>query len=392
MEIVISVPLNAKKFTEKDLNLSQQYISTNLYPGLYKQKDLPQGMKFVDRRLMNIGDISLDNPSHKNAVATNFTFQTARYHSRGINADDVHASIEACGYKLDKVPMSVVKVLDKESTISGEDYLCNGKTRLEKLIAAAFKNAIVDYYTCDSWDSFNIFAVQNNRVSDPYSPHTKDDVISHCRYAVLNGIINKTYNDIRDRIDLISNGSFKDATKNKMALAVLEGDAQSPFLLAFTNTLAKEWLNDNGYRDNIDNNGIYYKVMSTSFHTKAVTVIAKYLNEDLKGKQVKELRLVIHTDTLDGSDGEKCWKGKIDTFRKNYKASLEYIKTSFFWKVEQKDVVKLYAALPAVYSLVQEYPMDRLVLFHYGKLKNDTYFSEIDSYNNNIDKFLQEAA
>jgi hypothetical protein len=389
MEIVISVPLSAKKFTQKDLNLSQQYISTHLYPGLYKEEDLPKGMKFVDRRIMDIEDISLDNPSQKDVDSTNatgFTWQMARYLSRGANAEDVHASIERYGYKLDKVPMSVVRMPD------GKNHICNGKTRLEKLIASDFKNIIVDYYTSDSWDSFNIFAVQNNRVSDPYSPHTKDDVISHCRYAVLNGIIKKTYDDIRKRIDLISNGSFHDSTKNKIALAVLEGDAQSPFLLAFTEKSAKDWLNTNGYRDNIDNNGIYYKVMSTSFHSKAITNVAKYLNEDLKGKQVKELRLVIHTDTLDGSDGEKCWKGRLDTFRKNYKASLEYIKASFFWKVEQKDVVKLYAALPAVYSLVQEYPMDRLVLFHNGKLKNDTYFSEIDSYNNNIDKFLQEAA
>ena len=79
MEIVISVPLSAKKFTQKDLNLSQQYISTHLYPGLYKEEDLPKGMKFVDRRIMDIEDISLDNPSQKDVDstnATNFTFQT----------------------------------------------------------------------------------------------------------------------------------------------------------------------------------------------------------------------------------------------------------------------------------------------------------------------------
>jgi hypothetical protein len=56
---VHSVPLSAKKFTKQDLEISLKYISTDVYPGLYSDDELPKGTKFVGRKLMNINDINI---------------------------------------------------------------------------------------------------------------------------------------------------------------------------------------------------------------------------------------------------------------------------------------------------------------------------------------------
>ena len=132
-----------------------------------------------------------------------------------------------------------------------------------------------------------------------------------------------------------------------------------------------------GYVDNENNNGIYYFVYSSEAPVKAIPAAAKYLTETLAGKKVKELRVVIHTGTLQGADPELSWKTKIDNFRNEWKSALQAIKEAFFTRESEFILkIKLFGALPAVSSLAMEYPMDKLVMFHVGKLKNKT-FSEI---------------
>jgi hypothetical protein len=382
MAISHAVPLSAKSFTQEHLDLSLKYISPDVYPGLYKQTDLPKGMKWIKRTIMKISDIVIDfDDKFERSFQTQEEF--IRSNGRGANADYVHASIEEQGFKLCKIPISVAYCLNKSVMLQ------DGRTRLEKLIKSGFTNVIVDYYECESWDAFSKMAQLHNSVSDPYSPHTKADIIVNCNHAIKMGWIKREYDSILARVKEIAPGSFKPQTVNKIVLNVMEGDGHTFKVLSFTEATARDWLKDYGYHDNEKGNGIYYKAISSQFYSKAITLAAKYLQRELAGCYVKELRIVLHTDTLDGANPEKSYKGKVDTFRVNWDRSLSEIESTFFTEAKISRTVRLFGSIPAVTALQEVYPMDKLIMFHVGKLKHAT-FSEIDTQDN-LSQFLEAA-
>ena len=381
MEITHSVPLSAKCFTQEHLDLSLEYININVYPGLYAKSHLPKNIEFVKRRIMNISDIVIDDVDDD---AKKFVTQGEfiRAYGRGQFADDVHASIEEQGFKLCKVPISVAYCLDKLVK------LLDGRTRLEKLIKSGFTNVIVDYYKCDDNDSFSKMAQLHNSVSDPYSPHTKADIVVNCNHAIEKGWIDRKYDSILARVKEIAPNSFSKQVINKIILNVLDGDGHTSRVHSFTEAKATDWLKRNGYHDNEKGNGIYYKVIGCGSAVPAgITGVANYLQRDLVGCNVKELRVVLHTDTLDGSCPEESFKGKIDRFRANWDRSLDEIKDTFFPGSKISRVARLYGAVPAVVALSEVYAMDKLIAFHVGKLK-DKLFSEIDA-ENNLSRYLE---
>ena len=381
MAISHAVPLSAKCFTQEHLDLSLKYISPDVYPGLYAKSDLPKNIEFVKRKIMNISDIVIDDVDDD---ANKFLTQGAfiRAYGRGQFADDVHASIEEQGFKLCKVPISVAYCLDKLVK------LLDGRTRLEKLIKSGFTNVIVDYYKCDDNDSFSKMAQLHNSVSDPYSPHTKADIVVNCNHAIEKGWIDRKYDSILARVKEIAPNSFSKQTINKIILNVLDGDGHTSRVHSFTEAKATDWLKRNGYHDNEKGNGIYYKAIGCNSAVPAgITGVANYLQRDLVGCNVKELRVVLHTDTLDGSCPEESFKGKIDRFRTGWDRSLDEIKDTFFPGSKISRVARLYGAVPAVVALAEVYPMDKLVMFHVGKLK-DKLFSEIDA-ENNLSRYLE---
>ena len=139
MAISHAVPLSAKCFTQEHLDLSLKYICPDVYPGLYNKSELPQGMRWIKRVIMDISDIVVDfNDKFERSFQTQEEF--IRSNGRGINADYVHASMEEQGFKLSHVPISVAKC------VNNHNMLMDGRTRLEKLIKAGFTNVIVDSF------------------------------------------------------------------------------------------------------------------------------------------------------------------------------------------------------------------------------------------------------
>lgn len=379
MAISHAVPLSAKCFTQEHLDLSLKYVNPDVYPGLYAKSDLPKNIKFDKRKIMNISDIVIDDVADDVFVSQE---PFIRANGQGENWLNVHASIEEQGFKLCKVPISVAYCLDKLVR------LLDGRSRLEKLIKSGFTNVIVDYYKCDDDDSFAKMSILHNWVSDPYSPHTKADIVVNCNHAIKMGWIKRDWDSILARINEIAPNSFKWQTINKIALNVMNGDGHTSRVSSFTDIKATDWLKRNGYHDNEKGNGIYYKAIGCGSAVPAgITGVAKYLQRDLVGCDVKELRVVLHTDTLDGSCPEESFKGKIDRFRANWDRSLNEIKDTFFPGSKISRVARLYGAFPAVVALAEVYPMDKLVMFHVGKLK-DKLFSEIDA-ENNLSRYLE---
>lgn len=388
MALVHSVPLSAKKFTQEHLDISKQYINPEVYPGLYDNAQLRKGFRYVGRKIMNIEDIIMDIEKAfegidiKSLGNNHFIVQSVaiRANSKGENADDVNSSINSAGFELCHIPISVA------NCPNGLDMILDGRTRLYYLLSLGFTNVIVDYYECDSWDTYFLEALKRNPPSKPRSPMKREDIIANCNVAVEKGWLKKERDDIIKRVMEITNGLIKNNTLEKIVHSVMYGTGHTAAVLSLTEDSATKWLRTNGYFDNEKDNGIYYHVVSASAWTKAIKSAADALDELTEmGKKVKELRVVIHTGTLEGADPAKSWKGKIDTFRRNWQSDLKNIESGFFTEYTRRPTIKLYGAIPVVSMLSAEYPMDRLVMFHVGKLKNSS-FIQID-----VDESLEES-
>lgn len=390
MSITHSVPLSAKQFTENDLAISLLYVNPQVYPGLYDNSQLREGFRYVTRKIMNIDDIIDDLDAAFNGIdikalgQNNLTYQhqAIRANSRGENADDVDASINGAGYELCHVPVSVCRCPN------GSDMRMDGRTRLTFLRSVGFKNIIVDYYESDTWEAYFIEAIKRNPPSKPRSPMKKEDIVTHCNIAIEKGWMKREPDDIIKRVRDISNCMIKSNTLDKIVHSVMYGTGHTSAVLSLNEDSAKNWLRTNGYFDNDKDNGIYYHVVSSSAWTKAIKSASDKYNDLIEdGRKVKELRVVIHTGTLEGANPATSWKGKIDAFRNGWKQDLTSIETALFTDYSRRPVIKLYGAIPAVSMLSAEYPMDRLVMFHVGQLKNKD-FSEIDMEDNFIEKFM----
>jgi hypothetical protein len=381
MAFVHSVPISAKKFTQKDLEVSKKYVNPEVYPGLYDNAKLRKGLRYIDRRIMNIEDINVDVAAIftgldlKDYANNHFVTQAAaiRLNGRGENSDAVIADINTNGYELSHWPISVTLCPNDE------DMILDGRTRLEALKLAGFTNVIVDYYTCETWDVYFIEAIKRNPPQKPRSPMKKEDIIASCNVAIERGWMKKDPDEISERVREITGNTISYNTLQKIIHNVMYGSSYTSAVLSLDEDKAAAWLKRNGYIDNDKGNGIYYKVVSASAWTKAVAATADRLVDELEGngKKVKELRVILHTGTLDGADPVKSWQGKIDSFRTGWKENINNIEKAFFSESTRRATIKLYGVIPAVSALSNLYPMDKLVMFHVGKLK-DKSFAQIN--------------
>jgi hypothetical protein len=220
----------------------------------------------------------------------------------------------------------------------------------------------------------------------------KADIISNCNYSIKKGWITRDYDSINYHVREITGNALSNNVMQKIIQNVLYGVGYTGEVSAFDEKTANNWLRDNGYRDNVNNNGIYYKVVSASAWSKAIVSVADKLCDELEanGMRVKELRVILHTGTLDGADAIKSWQGKIDSFRSGWKSNVDNIEKAFFDESVRRPIIKLYGAIPAVKEISYLYPMDKLVMFHVGALKTMS-FAEIFEQDNSInDDELEE--
>ncbi len=362
------VPVDTLTFNELHLNSSLRYIDPDNYPELYS--DLYGGLKFKGRYLRDMDSFETKLPTVGDAKTDTAGYeQTARILSEGQHKDEVWASMDR-GYLLSKVPPSVIEV-------NGVEYLCNGRTRHGKLIKQNKTNIIADCYEAETWDDFHFFAIMSNRASEPESPLTLMDVKHYCNMAIMSNHLKRNFGDIYERVEQIVNGTFSKEKKKRIVTDIYHGDNLSTSFVAFDETTAEQFLIKGGYTDNIQNNGIYYYIVSSAFHSKALINVAKYYDKLLsKGKSVKQLRLIVHTGVLEGEDPVECWKKRIDKFRRNWSIQKNQMRQAWYTtSAKEKNIISLYGATPACREL--PFPMDKAVLFDKGVIANH-FFDELD--------------
>ena len=101
------------------------------------------------------------------------------------------------------------------------------------------------------------------------------------------------------------------------------------------------------------------------------------------------MRIVLHTGTLEGANPVESWKGKVDSFRTGFKLVLSAIEIGFFTSTTNRNVIRLYGVIPAVGALSSEFPMDRLAMFHVGRLSKGNFYKEDDDTNSKLTELLE---
>jgi len=367
-----------------DLHLqsSLKFIDPENYP---TYQNVERGLLFVERRLVNLDDIISDDIL---LGTQSFHAQLARTTVAGNKEATKHSIVEN-GLKLNFLPISLVLLPD------GKFAFLDGRTR-EDIFRnnCNLKNLIADVYKYDpnyTPDEQQLagqrFAMRANFNEAPSSPFTMDDIVRHTVHAVNKGWISK--NDIRKEVMLINDNQFSLLKVNKMVLRVeniLANDQDGvPLANTYDEAGAGRWLADIAkIQSNQNSNGIYYLTVSSSFGTKFIPWVAKKYQALLQDialnnkTKCKQLRVIVYVGTLASSDLEQSWKVGVDRFRAKVERLMNFVCKTWFTETPELDnKVILYGAIPAVYSLGEEYPMNKIVRFKQD-LKDQT-FDEIDT-------------
>lgn len=385
MSVSHTVSLSEKTFTQKHLELSKIYVNPKVWPGLYNNKQIKEfkTLKFVDRRIMAIKDITYDIPEdqlhqypatmREFVIKNKQMIQTARANGRGAKAPDVWTSMRKFGYELSHIPMCVVQMMD------GKNHFCDGRTRLEELLEQGFTHIITDFYTCSDWHTFTSFALFRNPTERPRSPQTLNDAITNGVQEIKSGRLKDNEEDVSAYVKRVTGDGYDDSNFGKIVKGILAGKSGQSSSL--NDKQAEEWLITNGYINNIKNNGIYYLVVSYASLASSILAASKELERLItSGENVKKLRIVINPGTLKGADPEDSWKKMVDSFRKVYSESIELLRNSYFLNAKDMGIIELYGVIPNVHSLAQTYPLNKIVEFSvvFKKHKN---FVDLDTQN-----------
>ena len=382
-----AVPMAAKQFAESDLELSKKYINPkDCYPNLYDNSVLKEtfpGLRYKGRKIINIEDISFDLDDVKEAksdifvnrdVDLSFIYQkNGRVHVNP-ERDRIHKNMDKKGYELCNIPPSVCYLPD------GICHIMDGRTRLEYLILRGFKNVIVDVYESDNPEPFEEWQVYANPPQEIRGPQKMEDIIRLGRKKIISGELPRSEVVVSEWVNKISRKAHNESLIGNIVDAILAGNIISESNY-YSEENAQNWLKVNGYNDNVNNNGIYYLIVSHESKASSVLVAAKHLQTLISsGKTIKQLRIVMNPGKFRGGNPDKAWKKRIDVFRAQFTSNVNILRDSYFKNAEFSNVIQLYGAIPTIHSLAQDFPLNRLVIFS-GPPLNYRYFEEYDRNN-----------
>jgi len=378
------------ELTNEHLESSKVYIDPDRYPDRYLPKDLEKGIKFLQRELINLNQMVMptDHNQHTN------TGQIART-STAANAEQTEFSIVKNGLALNALPPAVLVLPN------GDYRWLDGITRGGIFKKLKMKNMIADVYEVDPQYSKkdqeqaqHRFSIRMNANERPASPFTKDDLVRHVCHSFNQGWIKNDYESIKKEIELINKNQFKEHAVNHMIMdarnKTIKQETGTPITETFDEASAKSWLRNKAkVQNNDNNNGIYYQTYAAGYISKSTSAIShnyQLLLKDLEMQNKpapKEYRVILHPRTLKSGDPEKSWKKSYDDFRTGWERTLGEIGNSFFLDKDKKSIttnskIILYGGIPACWSLEEDYPMDSIVKFNQGKLKNKL-FKDVDS-------------
>ena len=356
------VPLSKYySFTEKDLEISKQFLDTHKlsFPHLYESDSYNKSFKFIKRDLINADAISFKTGDEDGNV------QDVR--KSGLNPEyaEMKIDLEEFGYRLYCAPIAIRKTSD------GKYVILNGRTRNKILNGLKIKNRIVDIYECDDATALK-FGILSNNERPPAGLATSIDIVNAAKKSILKGWLDNNYDDVYAWVCEACGTRFVDGKRREMVNQIvnhISAEENDQTIIAWANSSEPEaWMRVNNY---IDTNGrvpVRYVVTSFSVPQKAIFRACAIAMENPDA----EIRMVIHTGNLTAADVVKCYIKRVLNFKKEWHLKISQVSQGLFGgKSPSFSRIKLYGCIPALSELSD---LNELIIFG----KNDSKIS--DSY------------
>lgn len=378
-ELIFAVPTTQTGFTEKDLNSCVELVKLEAFPHLYGE-ELPKALTFT-------GDFGIVD--YKHAVTEHsLTFGTqqigARRGTKNPKYDEIWRHIRDFDFKLRNPPICALRH-------GGELFLINGRTRAEILVSKfGFENLIVAFYEVTPGytpsqvaDCISQFGIIANTDEDPSGSAQIYDVYEEVVNAIVQGwIVNPQEVDeevartaIKDRIETLcgsAKGRFGDVKRDQILYQILNHFDPINEVRWWNHHSAKAWMTQEAKYYNIDpiyedatkkilkKRGIIYKVISANAAHKGILDVVY----EASNNPHSEIRVVLHTGTLEGYNLDNCYDIRVLSFVTFYDEVLSKFGSVFF-SGQKADMtqVKVYGALPA---LGPRHNLKKLVLIKPG--------------------------
>ena len=344
MQTIIDVN-STNYFTEQNLKDYKSLVNPNAFPELYGI-DLPKQLKYSGDYIVELDDITQSGG-----------IQGGRAGGANPKFKEMNRGIKRNGFKL-KYPAIALFITEE-----GKIIVITGNTRLEILKKLNFKNCIASIYKASEGytvdeveDAVSRSGIRFNTIHDDASPTGMDDVKVEVEKAITKGWIGKTISDIQKRVDEIcGNGVFTDRTRSNLVYEIFSNFNPSQTVKSWINSsVTKEWVLSKNF---VNGNGVRYVTYTTQNHAKVFLSIMEtaynYPND--------EIRILLHTGTLEGFDLERCWIERVEAFKDFYQRILLQTSSVYFNNTSPvQNRVKLYGVLPSLSSM---HDLDKLVFF-----------------------------
>jgi len=363
MHIVVNVN-STDHFTTDDLMNHKQIVSHEAEPEFFSDELLPDSLKWVETALVEKTEVSI--PAD---FDTNFS-QNARRGGKNPRFKDIQRSIQNFGYKLKHVAIAVFR--DENGIL----WYINGRTRVQILDLAGFKNLIVNIYearegftTDQILSDLSIFACSCNAYTDPSGDLQLEDVYREICHAIDKGWLGDYFNlTDNERLEAIGqriasicgDGIFTDVKRSSLQFRIHNQYNPDCKILSWSlPTEHKAWMLKNNYVDvppvykdkaknSLSKLGIKWIVVSSSTGDKSFmsAVESAVDNPDYK------IRVVMHTGTITDYDVEEGYRNKVSAFRDFWSKRLLQLGAALFHgETASQHRVCLWGAIPAIESL-----------------------------------------
>ena len=391
----VTVSASQQIFTEEDLNTCKELVKLEAYPHLYGE-ECPKAIKFVEFRILDVNQINLSS------LANGYSQVGARRGTKNPKFEEIQRHIRDFGFKLRNPPICVFRFPD------GEYVYINGRTRSEILVSKYhFQNLIVAVYeTVEGFskdqrdDCISQFGIIANTDEDPSGPAQMTDVFEEVVTAIEKGWIPKptsTEDDdpaiqaIRERIStLCGKGRFTQLKRDQIVFRVINQYDPVHDVLWFDHHKAVEWMNHNKYfnippkYDGIGpdakcvDRGTMYKVISASAAHKGILDVVWLASQNPHS----DIRVVLHTGTLDGYDLDYCYDHRVLDFTQFFNDTLLKFSQVFFNGMSPNmKQVSVYGSIPA---LGPRFDLTKLVLIKSGQTALTNSNGDVKVYYNRL--------
>jgi hypothetical protein len=362
-EVVVYVARDrVTKFTEKNLETYGRLRSKEANPMVFGSTSPMWGPKktpwydttaLVDMSLINYDD---KYGTQKARVTTN------------PERDAIDLDIRRNGFSLAELGIILVRRPD------GRYDFVEGRTRFGILLDLGMTNIIAEVMNPTTDDNILIFALKMNNSKKKSGEASFEDNREAILSLVESGAIGKEKDTTAGRALMTDKVNYylgemeanlKPSERDRIVADALEGLLGYKTVYTFkSNDEAVERIEEVVGKERIASDrkeGIVYVAVSDyieKIHNRMINVASEF------GRDVKEIRMVIYKGTLDSKNPEKSWKFCVRDFAERFGAYESELSNVRFNGVRVDDSrIKIYAGLPAVVSLDEDYSIDGLYIY-----------------------------